>query len=373
MCISSISIQFIHSELERKRAGAKIIEHSQRHLLIFNYTVNESHPLLSHQVDVVRKLALSFRKITVLTAEGSSSQLPDNVVVVDLSWRPGKPLHNSLNFLVKLNKILKQDRPDVVFSHMTEVQSSLASPLLRLKAIPHYLWYAHKSKSKYLIFSNLFVDKILTSTSGSCPMSGPKIQAIGQAIDFDFFYRKPKDIANRNKWVHLGRSDPSKGIATILKIFSQVREGQDNLSLSFIGNASTIDSSNELSLLKEQYVDELKTGAVKFLKSIPRSVIPSTLSDYDLFIHAYNGSLDKSILEAVVSGLPVATINQEFLNQFGSWSGKPKPTLLDELTACLSKDSQDITLTVINQQKIVRDSHSLDNWILKLAQILNGN
>ena len=334
--------------------------------------MNESHPLLSHQVDVVRKLALRFKKITVLTAEGSSSQWPDNVVVIDLSWRPGKLLHNSLNFLIKLNKVLKRDRPDVVFSHMTEVQSSLASPLLRIKAIPHYLWYAHKSKSKYLIFSNLFVDKILTSTSGSCPMTGPKIQAIGQAIDFDYFYRMPKDIPNRNKWVHLGRSDPSKGIATILKTFFQLRDSHDNLSLSFIGDASTIEFNNELSLLKEQYAKDLKGGTVKFLKSIPRSVIPSTLSNYELFIHAYNGSLDKSILEAVVSGLPVATINQEFLKQFGSWSGKPEPTLLDELTACLSKDSKDITLTVINQQKIVRDSHSLDNWILKLAQILNG-
>ena len=65
-------------------------------------------------------------------------------------------------------------------------------------------------------------------------------------------------------------------------------------------------------------------------------------------------------------------IKYEFLKQFGSWSGKPEPTLLDELTACLSKDSQDITLAVTNQQKIVSDSHSLDNWITKLAQILNG-
>ena len=83
--------------------------------------------------------------------------------------------------------------------------------------------------------------------------------------------------------------------------------------------------------------------------------------------------MDKSILEAVVCGLPVVTVNQEFLEQFGSWSGKPVPTLLDELTACLNKDSQEITSRVTLQQKTVRTNHSLENWIMKLSQALSGN
>jgi glycosyltransferase involved in cell wall biosynthesis len=335
--------------------------------------MNESHPLLSHQVDVVRKLALNFRKITVLTAEGSSALLPENVVVIDLRWKPKKPISNSLTFLTKLNYVLKYDRPDVVFSHMTDVQSSLASPLLRIKAIPHFLWYAHKSKSGYLKFSNLFVSKILTSTRGSCPLVGPKIEIIGQAIDFDHFYQQPRDIPIRNKWVHLGRSDPSKGIAIILETFSQMIESHENLTLTFIGNASTIKFNNDLNLLKVQYATEIKSGKVIFSNSIPRNILPTTLAKYDLFIHAYNGSLDKSILEAVVCGLPVVTVNQEFLEQFGSWSGKPTPTLLDELMACLNKDSQEITSKVNIEQKTVRTNHSLENWIIKLSQVLSGN
>lgn len=335
--------------------------------------MNESHPLLSHQVDVVRKLALNFRKITVLTAEGSSASFPENVVVIDLRWKPKKPISNSLTFLTKLNYVLKYDRPDVVFSHMTDVQSSLASPLLRIKAIPHFLWYAHKSKSGYLKFSNLFVSKILTSTRGSCPLVGPKIEIIGQAIDFDYFYQQPRDIPIRNKWVHLGRSDPSKGIATILETFSQMKESHENLTLTFIGNASTIKFNNDLNLLKVQYAAEIKSGKVIFSNSIPRKILPTTLAKYNLFIHSYNGSLDKSILEAVVCGLPVVTVNQEFLEQFGSWSGKPTPTLLDELMACLTKDAQEITSRVKIQQKTVRANHSLDNWIIKLSQVLSGN
>lgn len=354
-------------------AGAKTIKYSNRHLLIFNYTMNESHPLLSHQVDVVRKLALNFRKITVLTAEGSSVPLPENVTVVNLSWKPKKPVHNTLTFLIELNKVLSHDRPDVVFSHMTDVQSALASPLLRIKAIPHYLWYAHKSKSGYLKFSNLFVNRILTSTSGSCPLVGSKIRVIGQAIDYDHFFQKPINTPVRNKWVHLGRSDPSKGIAIILEAFSQIRGRHEDLTLSFIGNASTTDFNNQLNLLKDQYVLEVKNGKVNFLNSIPRNILPETLAKYDLFIHAYNGSLDKSILEAVVCGLPVVTINQEFLEQFGSWSGQPVPTLLDELTACLDKDSREVTSRVIAQQKIVRKNHSLENWIMKLSQVLSEN
>ncbi len=44
------------------------------------------------------------------------------------------------------------------------------------------------------------------------------------------------------------------------------------------------------------------------------------LQTYDCFIHSFQGSLDKTIVEATFLGLPVITINNEYRNIFGSWN-----------------------------------------------------
>ena len=103
-----------------------------------------------------------------------------------LSTKIPSGLNSEINFL----KFLGKYRKFIIFSHMTEVQSGIIAPISKLLGIRHLLWYAHKSKSKYLVWNNIFVDEILTSTSGSCPIKSHKIKPIGQGIDQNLFPHK---------------------------------------------------------------------------------------------------------------------------------------------------------------------------------------
>jgi hypothetical protein len=83
--------------------------------------------------------------------------------------------------------------------------------------------------------------------------------------------------------------------------------------------------------------------------------------------------LDKALLEATISGLPVITLNREYVEIFGRWN---KSTfhldLRSELTALQRLNESEITSELIQRSALVRENHSLNSWITKLACILQG-
>lgn len=332
--------------------------------------MNEHHPLLSHQVGVVRKLSPYFRKITVLTGDSSSELLPSNVQVVNVNWVLNKPIRNLAKYVFALIRIFSRNKPDVVFSHMTEIQSIIAAPFTSTLKIPHYLWYAHKHKSFALRICRRFVTAIITSTNGSCPYSGRGVIPIGQAIDFDKFFKSPQHKHPRSKLVHIGRSDPSKRLDLILEAFSNAILNNSKLKLTIIGSPSSLENQLKLEQIKSKYLSLISNESIIILDSINRDLVPGILHDSDVFIHAYNGSLDKSILEAVTSGIPVVTLNNEFRKEFGTWSGDTKSILGEELLACLQENPNVLVEKIKHQQKVIKNSHSLDAWIKRLIAIL---
>ena len=332
--------------------------------------MNASHPLLSHQISVVRELSPYFGKITVLTGETSNEIMPSNVKVLNMNWILKSPVRNGSRYLMALARIFLRDRPDVVFSHMTEVQSLIAIPFTKILKIPHYLWYAHKHKSFALMVCRQYVTSIITSTKGSCPYSGDGVLSIGQAIDFDQFFRSPQRKPDRTELVHIGRSDPSKRIDLIIDAFIFARIRFPNLRLTIIGSPSSSVNQVQLEGIKSRHRQLISNGSLKFLESVERDEVPKILQNYDLFIHAYNGSLDKAILESVCSGIPVTTLNDEFRLEFGTWSENQDSHLGDELVSCLMEDPAIVEEKVKKQQQIILESHSLENWIARLAKIL---
>lgn len=334
--------------------------------------MDEKNPVLSHQLDVVLRLSPFFSKITVITGQSSNPKVPNNIEIHNMVWVENRPVRNMILYWYHLCKIFSQTKPDVVFSHMTEVQSLLTLPFTITNRIPHYLWYAHKHKSIPLQISRPFVTAIITSTEGSCPFVGTGVIPIGQAIDFDSFHNLPKKKNKRLELVHIGRADPSKNLDLILEAFSIASKKYRDLKLTFIGSPSTAEYSLQLDQLKSKYRNEILTGKVKFTSSVERRLVSDVLQNFDIFIHAYNGSLDKSILESTASGIPVVTLNQEFRKEFGTWSNNLNATLSDELISCLDEHSDLVCKKVLNQQEILKNSHSLEIWIKRLVLILES-
>ena len=151
-------------------------------LLITNYTMSSTHSVLSHQSDCVRNLSPYFEQVFVLTGSCNSEPPPENVNVVNANWDSNARVQSIFRFLKNFWRIVIRFKPQVVFSHMTTLQSVLMGPILRLLRIRHVMWYAHTSSSFLLRIAYLFSDSVVTSTVGSFPWQGKKVVAIGLSL-----------------------------------------------------------------------------------------------------------------------------------------------------------------------------------------------
>jgi glycosyltransferase involved in cell wall biosynthesis len=340
-----------------------------RELVVINYSMDENDPLLAHQIEAVRSLSQSFSKVTVITSRRGEGKVPLNVDVIDLKWGQRTTIGNLYNFLRLVIPLISR-RNVVVFSHMTDVQAAIIAPFARLLGVPHFQWYAHKTLSKYLKWSSLWVNGIITSTPGSCPISGNKVTSIGQALipkSFDFILRDKNELSRA---LHIGRFDPSKNIDLIGETCAKILAEGLPLTFTQIGNSSTLKSKTYASGFQDKYEVFINKKVFILMPSIPRYEIVNYMRLNDFFIHAYEGSLDKTLIEATLSGLPVITLNPEYRAEFGTWSQKRSPSLYDEFQAVKNLQISDLQRELLRRRKECENNHSLENWTRKLVAIL---
>jgi len=337
--------------------------------------MDEKNQVFSHQIDVVNKLACHFKSITVLTGQVGVCRVSDNVRVINFKWVAGKRVSSILRFLLIFLKTIVKNRYSVLFSHMTSIHSAFVSPITKLFRLKHYLWYAHTSSGVYLRISNLLTDGIITSTSGSCALEGEKIYPIGQSIDKNKFEKQQQTNYPIKNLIHTGRLDPSKNIGLIIEIVESLRKIYSDLTLEIVGSPS--------SDLHKQYSQELISKFssasyrtwLKFTPYIPREDLPRLLRSKDGFVHGFKGSLDKTLVEATFSGLPVVTINREYLHIFGSWGSGHNDndlTLESEALALFKMSVDDIKREIDRRYALATSQHELTGWVDRLVKILKS-
>jgi len=342
----------------------------KRNLLILNYVMDEEHPALAHQVSVAEGLANAFDYVTVITGNSNYVTSKENLRVVSSNWVPNQNFRNIFKFLkVFLREMIRTSHVRV-FSHMTVIQSCSIGPLLRVFRIRHFLWYAHAQNSIYLGWAHFWCSGLITSTLNSCPIRSNKIHYIGQSIDEELFSGLPHLNFPMSRLIHVGRLDPSKDIGAIIDSAAKIRHSNPALTLMLLGSASNPNSQKYLEELKGTWNLEIEAGWLKFHESIPREKLPDFLRSYDVFVHAFQGSLDKSLVEATFSKLPVATTNREYQRDFGVWSENPG-SLQSELESLLALDDNRLILETEHRLKIAKEKHSFSKWITELSLILD--
>jgi glycosyltransferase involved in cell wall biosynthesis len=297
------------------------------------------------------------------------------VKVISFDWVEGKRVSSLLRFLKIFIKTIRSEKFTVLFSHMTSVQSAFISPITRVIKLKHYLWFAHTSNGIFLKVSRLLSDGIITSTPGSCPLKGSKVFPIGQSINSQKFKKKSSNTQPVKNLVHIGRFDPSKNIKEIIYEVKKLRSNLPDLKLEVIGSPSSDRFKDYEANVKKEFYSEAQLGWLKFTPQIPRSSLPEILQTYDCFIHSFQGSLDKTIVEATFSGLPVITINNEYRKIFGSWNLTNKGinnSLKDEAELLLNLDGNKRQSEVDRRYEVVIEQHELTGWVDRLVSILKS-
>ncbi len=346
--------------------------YSEETLLVINFVMDPSDPALSHQVEIVEALAENFGRVVVLTGLVNWTPTRSNIELKCSNWKEGDNLQNVLRFYKIFIKIWKEYDVKNVFSHMAVIQSGLVAPLIRICGATHVLWYAHAKDSLYLRWTAFWVNQIATSTKGSCPIRNPKVVYLGQSIkseNFNPVNRSASKVLQRI--VHVGRNDRSKNIGLLIQTVSDQRQKGLNLTLDLYGEPSTSANRVYFAKLVDEWQSEIEIGWLKFWGAIPRHEVEKVLQNYDVFIHGYEGSLDKSLLEATLCNIPVVTVNSEYLIQFGSWSDKDLVSLENELTALLQIPKNELTSSLEIRRNHTLQNHGFKSWVKNLVQLFS--
>ena len=337
--------------------------------------MDEENQLLSHQAEIVNLIAREFDHVSVLTGYIGKVAVPSNVTLKSYNWVKGKKISNISNLIKSFILIKRNNDISVVFSHMTLMQSLIILPLTKYLRIKHYLWYAHKSKNIYLQLSYKIFDGLITSTRNSCPVKNGKVYPIGQTINAEKF--TPKNLIDYpiKKLIHIGRFDPIKNISEIIKVVEKSRVHFPNLTLDIVGSASSISSAKYEQEIKSLYAQSVTQGWLKFFPGVPREDIPYLFKKSHAFIHSCDAALDKVILEANLSNLPVITSNKEFIKSFGSWTENSNPiqvNLLDELNAALKTPKFELEKIINKRYQETLSNHELSGWTTRLLKVINN-
>ena len=340
-------------------------------LIILNYSMNSTDPIFSHQLEAAQKLSQKFDETVVITSKPYEKNELTSIKVFSIRWVEGRNLRNSIFFYFVFFKVLIKNIAHgkiVIFSHMTEVQSALIAPFTQLFRIRHFLWYAHASRSKYLSWCHFWLNGIITSTKGSCPIDGPKVLVVGQAIGSKFFNHKELALPPLTKLIHIGRFDPAKNLEAILKVVEKLHAATPGIVFRQVGGPSNSLYAESAKQLQEKYRG---CSWVNFSPNVSRAKIPEILSASGCFIHSFSGSLDKTLLEATAARIPVVTINREYLHIFGSWQESGNDIDLDrEYLSMTSLDKAKLLLELERRQQIVKSHHSFDQWSDRVGSIL---
>jgi len=335
--------------------------------------MDEKHQVFSHQIDLVNKFASYFDSVTVLTGHVGVCRVSDNVRVINFKWVAGKRVPSLLRFLTVFLRTVIKNRYLVLFSHMTSTYSAFVSPVTRLFRLKHYLWYAHTSDGVYLRVSKLLTNGIITSTSGSCPLVGKKIFPIGQSIDKNKFQKQQQANYPIKNLIHAGRFDPSKNIDLIIESVESLKKNYPNLSLEIVGSPSSDLYKHYSQNLISKFSSDPFSSWLKFTSYVPREELPKLFTGKDGFIHSFQGSLDKTLIEATFSGLPVITINREYLNIFGSWGcghNYGDLTLESEALALIEMPEDDVKREIDRRYILAVEQHEVSGWVDRLVKIL---
>lgn len=357
-----------------------------RRLLIFAYAFDETSQVFSHQIGVVESLSSQFDQTVVIASKvgtkesqkySSDPKSKNRIIVIQEDFSStNSHLSNARRFLA-LILFLKHFQFHTVFYFMTETSAVLFGTYFKLRNIRQVLWYAHAHKSYRLVIASYLVDIICSSTRGSMPLASNKVRLVGQMVDETLFPFSPRTLSRDLALIHYGRFDQSKNIGLLLKVTEKLMVFKPEVRLKVIGSPSTQNSMSYQKQIIDSFADIITSGRVQILPACLRSQLSQHLMDSDIFLHAFQGSLDKSLVEATLIGMPVVTLNREYLREFGTWSKTPyregndlAEFLVNEVLSVVSLSPSRLKAEQFRRHKIALENHSLTRWTIKMSKLL---
>src|SRR3989344_1662439 len=343
-------------------------------LLIVTQKVDAADSNLGFFIQWIRMFAKYAEQVTVICLEKGVYELPPNVSVFSLGKEIRKRGRSLYAFRFLRYAFSLRHTYESVFIHMNPEYAILGGLLWKLLNKRVALWYVHKKVDAKLRLAEKYVDRIFTASKESLRLPSKKCSVIGHGIDMELFSGRRKDAAMGAKLrlLTVGRIAPVKDLRTLILGYALLKRTGEAAELSIVGEPITdIDLRYKQELahfIEEQHV----SAHVHFLGSVPFSSLPTVYNEHSAFIHASRtGSIDKTVLEALASGLTVFTSSEAFSGGIPgvfTFTAGDSSDLATQLELAFLKGK--ISYNSAGREW-VREYHDLGNCIEKVANFLS--
>ncbi|MDP3784938.1 MAG: glycosyltransferase family 4 protein [bacterium] len=241
--------------------------------------------------------------------------LPQNVKVYSLGKERGTG--RFLRFF-RYHRLLLKLLPhsDGIFFHMCPEYVLAASPLNLIFMKKSILWYTHREVSWKLRLAAKLVDKIFTASKGSFRLPSKKVVITGQGIDLEHFkLQAPSAAGDTLKLLSVSRISLSKDLMFLVEALALLQDQNigKKVRLDIVGAPITKSDFIYETKLKELINRKGLSERIAFLGPKLYSEMSAVYAEHDLLLHSSEtGSIDKVVIEAMATGLPVITSSEAF-------------------------------------------------------------
>lgn len=262
-------------------------------LLIVTQKIDKNDPILGFFHRWVEEFSKHCERIIVICLEKGKYNLPKNVSVHSLGKEENVSKLKKLSTFYFLLFTLRKEY-DAVFVHMNPEYVVLGGFLWRIWGKRIGLWYVHKSVTLKLRFASVLAYVIFTASPESFRLKSGKVKIIGHGIDTRFF-TPDASVVRENHALSVGRLSKSKRHDIVIVAAALARR-----ELRIIGEGA---ERKNLELLAHRH-----NIRVHFLGGITQERLRDEYRKAACLVHtSETGSLDKVVLEALATNLPVIT------------------------------------------------------------------
>lgn len=340
-------------------------------LLVFNLATDADDPIWGFTTGWLRALASRWERVDVVTMRTGRIDLPANVTVHSLGKELGySEPRRAARFYRILLRLLNRYRYEGCFAHMTPLFAAMAAPVLKARGIRTVLWYTHPSRSFTLRVAETLVDRIFTAAPETFPFPSAKVVVTGHGIDTAFFTPAEEPPSNECLSVlSVGRVASVKRLEVLVEALRLVRGEGIEVKATIVG--PTLSGEEGYAETLRRRIGAAGLGEVLNLAGPVRpQAMPSVYRRADVLVNTTEtGSADKSVLEAMSCGVPVAVANEVFarlVQEVAPEIGRAAPDALEMATrlravAALGEEQRRALGEKVRELVIQR--HSLDHVV----------
>ncbi len=366
--------------------------HHKKQILIVTQAIDANDPVLGFFVRWVEEFSKHADHIEVICLKKGKYDLPENVTVHSLgkenekrqephapggARRMGRRATYALRFISLIWKL--RHNYDTVFVHMNPEYIVLGGKLWRFLGKRVALWYTHKNVDWKLRIAVFLANVVFTASPESFRLKSKKVKVVGHGIDMEQFVPREHKAQTQNApqtclplhVLTIGRISETKRIKEMLNAFDILSKRGQDFTFTIAGAPATDADVEYEKQVRNMVANSSYASNVHFLGAVAHKDIQNILMENNIFLNlSTTGSMDKAVLEALATGMPVITTNVAFRGLLSPVPGlfiteATPEKIINALALVVTADISEIT-------KNVRERYALPQLIKKILTTLNN-